>query len=84
MTRNEIETVCAERDFCSHTTHANDPLPAAVGDKVLEVVMADSLALNARERGEQLKRGLLEASELVRLYWRCAWPGSHVWNRDCG
>lgn len=60
VTSNEIEKVCAERDYCFYTTHVNDPLPAAVGDKVLEIVLRDDLIANSRSRGEQLKRGLLQ------------------------
>ncbi|KAK5938164.1 hypothetical protein PMZ80_009753 [Knufia obscura] len=58
VTSNEIERICAERDFCFYTTHVNDPLPAAVGDKVLEIVLRDKLVENARVRGKQLKAGL--------------------------
>jgi len=36
----------------------NDPLPAAVGLKVIEVVQRDRLAGRAAELGERLKRGL--------------------------
>lgn len=43
VTSTEIECVCAERDYCFYTTHVNDPLPAAVGDKVLEIVLRDGL-----------------------------------------
>lgn len=60
VTSAEIEQVCAERDYCFYTTHVNDPLPAAVGHKVLEVVLRDNLIENSRARGKQLKDGLLE------------------------
>ena len=41
VTSTEIERICAERDYCFYTTHVNDPLPAAVGDKVLEIVSGE-------------------------------------------
>lgn len=58
VTSSEIERVCAERDFCFYTTHVNDPLPAAVGDKVLEIVLRDNLVENSRTIGAQLHAGL--------------------------
>jgi 4-aminobutyrate aminotransferase-like enzyme len=50
----EIERVCIEREFCFYTTHINDPLPAAVGDKVLEIVVRDNLVENSRAMGKIL------------------------------
>ncbi|KAK0641388.1 pyridoxal phosphate-dependent transferase [Cercophora newfieldiana] len=58
VTSEEIERICAERDFCFYTTHVNDPLPAAVGDKVLEIVVRDNLVQHAKEMGEVLHAGL--------------------------
>ncbi len=55
---SEIERVCTEREFCFYTTHVNDPLPAAVGDKVLEIVVRDNLVEHAREVGKDLHAGL--------------------------
>jgi 2,2-dialkylglycine decarboxylase (pyruvate) len=55
----EIEDICYERGFLFYTTHASDPLPAAVGLKVLEVVVRDSLAERARILGDHLRDGLL-------------------------
>jgi 4-aminobutyrate aminotransferase-like enzyme len=51
VTNAEIERVCAERDYCFYTTHVNDPLPAAVGDKVLEIVVRDGLVAHSRAMG---------------------------------
>lgn len=65
VTSAEIERVCTERDFCFYTTHVNDPLPAAVGDKVLEIVLRDNLVENSRRMGELLREGL---EELQRRY----------------
>ncbi|KAK7424746.1 hypothetical protein QQX98_000324 [Neonectria punicea] len=60
VTGEEIERVCVERDYCFYTTHVNDPLPAAVGDKVLEIVMRDDLVTKSRKCGEILHNGLKE------------------------
>ncbi len=46
------------RDFLFYTTHVNDPLPAAVGLKVLEVVQRDGLAARAEVAGRRLAAGL--------------------------
>lgn len=54
ITSEEVERVCVGRDYCFYTTHVNDPLPAAVGDKVLEIVTRDGLVAAARERGAVL------------------------------
>ncbi|KAH7346848.1 pyridoxal phosphate-dependent transferase [Rhexocercosporidium sp. MPI-PUGE-AT-0058] len=62
----EIERGCKEAGFLWLTTHLNDPLTAAVGDKVLEIVERDDLCTAATERGEQLRNGLLK---LQQKYW---------------
>jgi 2,2-dialkylglycine decarboxylase (pyruvate) len=59
LTTPEIEERCHERGFLFYTTHASDPLPAAVGLKVLEIVVRDRLTERAREMGEYLRTGLL-------------------------
>lgn len=59
LTTAEIEETCHERGFMFYTTHASDPLPAAVGLKVLEIVVRDHLSERAREMGEHLRAGLL-------------------------
>lgn len=58
LTSNEINSVCAERDYLFYTTHINDPLPAAVGDKVLEIVFRDNLVERARHMSSVLQEGL--------------------------
>ncbi|KAI9654950.1 MAG: putative secondary metabolism biosynthetic enzyme [Bathelium mastoideum] len=65
-TTSEIERGCKEAGFLWLTTHLNDPLTAAVGNKVLEIVERDKMCLRAAERGEQLRNGLLELQE---KYW---------------
>ncbi|WWC69759.1 uncharacterized protein I206_103702 [Kwoniella pini CBS 10737] len=57
----EIERrVCNERGFFYYTTHLNDPLVCAVGAKVCEIVERDDFPAQARNKGEILKKGLLD------------------------
>lgn len=65
-TTAEVATACRDAGLLWLTTHLNDPLTAAVGCKVLEIVERDNIAQRAAERGEQLRQGLLE---LQRKYW---------------
>ena len=60
MTSEKIGDECATGGFLFYTTHVNDPLPAAVGLKVLEIVERDGLAARAASLGARLKKGLLE------------------------
>jgi len=59
LTTPEIEDICHERGFLFYTTHASDPLPAAVGLKVLEIAIRDKLTEQARTLGAHLRNGLL-------------------------
>ncbi|OQO14306.1 hypothetical protein B0A48_01182 [Cryoendolithus antarcticus] len=65
-TTSEIERGCTEAGFLWLTTHLNDPLTAAVGAKVLEIVKRDDYCRKAAERGGQLRAGLLKLQE---KYW---------------
>ncbi|MFC3693729.1 aspartate aminotransferase family protein [Chenggangzhangella methanolivorans] len=58
MTTQAIEQKAFERGFLFYTTHVSDPLPAAVGVTVLDVVARDGLVGQARMRGERLQGGL--------------------------
>ena len=69
MTSESIGRLCDERDFLFYTTHVNDPLPAAVGSKVLEIVQRDRLPMHAAKMGTRLKDGLLA------LQARYSWIG---------
>lgn len=60
LTTSEIEERAHERGFLFYTTHVSDPLPAAVGLAVLEVVARERLVERATEAGERLCNGLLE------------------------
>ncbi|CAM01930.1 2,2-dialkylglycine decarboxylase (pyruvate) [Saccharopolyspora erythraea NRRL 2338] len=60
LTSAEIEQQAHDRGFLFFTTHVNDPLPAAVGNTVLDVLIRDRLDLRARELGGRLRGGLDE------------------------
>ena len=59
MTTAEISEVADEKGFFFYTTHVNDPMPAAVGLKVLEIVLRDRLVERAQQAGDHLGRKLL-------------------------
>ncbi len=63
MTSAEIEQQAYEKGFLFYTTHVSDPLPAAVGVTVLDVIARDGLQQKAIERGQQLKDGLLSLQQ---------------------
>ncbi|OLN89345.1 2,2-dialkylglycine decarboxylase 2 [Colletotrichum chlorophyti] len=65
-TTAEIAQGCKDAGLLWLTTHLNDPLTAAVGNKVLEIVERDNVCQKAIERGEQLRAGLLK---LQQKYW---------------
>jgi 2,2-dialkylglycine decarboxylase (pyruvate) len=58
LTSDEVAAQADAREFLFYTTHVNDPLPAAVGLKVLEIVQRDALAERAKVVGAQLTAGL--------------------------
>jgi 2,2-dialkylglycine decarboxylase (pyruvate) len=58
MTSDAIAAEAEARDFLFYTTHVNDPLPAAVGLKVLEIVKRDGLPKRAEIAGARLAAGL--------------------------
>jgi 2,2-dialkylglycine decarboxylase (pyruvate) len=60
LTTDAIEEEAHERGFLFYTTHVSDPLPAAVGLKVIEVVVREQLAARAAEAGARLMAGLGE------------------------
>jgi len=63
MTTEKVSAVADDRKFFFYTTHVNDPLPAAVGLKVLEIVQRDRLAERAVVAGERLAAGLLRLKQ---------------------
>jgi 2,2-dialkylglycine decarboxylase (pyruvate) len=58
VTTAAIEDEAHARGFLFYTTHVSDPLPAAVGLKVLEVVERERLTERARVAGARLLDGL--------------------------
>jgi len=63
MTTDQISQTADDRGFLFYTTHVNDPLPAMVGLKVIEIVQRDGLAARAAELGDRLKWGLLSLKQ---------------------
>jgi len=60
VTSAEIERAAHDRGFLFFTTHVSDPLVAAVGNTVLDVLERDKLDLRAAESGRFLADGLRE------------------------
>ncbi|WP_233414865.1 aspartate aminotransferase family protein [Streptomyces sp. N35] len=63
VTSAEIEQEAYERGFLFFTTHVSDPLPAAVGTTVLDVLARDGLDARARSLGTYLRKGLEELAD---------------------
>ena len=63
VTSAEIEERAHELGYLFYTTHVSDPLPAAVGLLVLDVVEREGLVARANLMGERLKRGLADLME---------------------
>lgn len=63
MTSAAVEQRAFEKGFLFYTTHVSDPLPAAVGVTVLDVVAREGLIGRAVERGERLRNGLLSLQQ---------------------
>jgi 2,2-dialkylglycine decarboxylase (pyruvate) len=58
LTSAEIEQEAHDRGFLFFTTHVADPLPAAVGNTVLDVLQRDRLDERAQHLGGVLRHGL--------------------------
>ena len=63
VTSAEIEQEAHERGFLFYTTHVSDPLTAAVGNTVLDILERDGLDQQALKLGDHLRRGLLELQD---------------------
>ena len=63
MTTEAIEQRAHDKGFLFYTTHVSDPLVAAVGVTVLDVVARDNLVEQAKIRGERLRQGLLSLQQ---------------------
>ena len=60
VTTAEIERRAHERGFLFFTTHVSDPLVAAVGCTVLDVLEAEGMDARVRVLGDRLRAGLLD------------------------
>ena len=58
MTSRKIEETAHEKGFVFLTTHVSDPLPAAVGLTVLDIIEREGLMGRARTLGARLQSGL--------------------------
>lgn len=58
VTSNHIASVSQSNGYLFYTTHVNDPLPAAVGLKVLEIVVRDNMVARSRQSGAKLNDAL--------------------------
>ncbi len=63
LTTDEIEEQAHQAGFLFYTTHVSDPLPAAVGLKVVEIVLRERLAERAAAAGTRLRSGLRKLQE---------------------
>lgn len=63
VTSAEIEEKAHALGYLFYTTHVSDPLPAAVGLRVLDVVERDGLVARANVMSARLQRGLLDLME---------------------
>ncbi len=59
VTSAEIEAAAHERGYLFYTTHVSDPLVAAVGNTVLDVLERDGMDAVVRAKGDLLRAGLL-------------------------
>src|SRR2546421_7921400 len=60
LTSSEIEEQCYSKGFVHVTSHVSDPLPAAAGLAVIEVIEQERLVERARVMGEYLLKRLHE------------------------
>ncbi len=63
FTSSAIESDCYSKGFMHVTSHVSDPLPAAVGLAVIEVIEEEGLVEQAKLRGEYLLARLHELQE---------------------
>lgn len=63
MTTAAIEEKAHERGYLFYTTHVSDPLPAAVGLTVLDVVAEEGLVDKARRSGDLLRQEFLSLQQ---------------------
>ncbi|GAB3288739.1 aspartate aminotransferase family protein [Parasphingorhabdus pacifica] len=64
ITSAEIEDRCADNGFMHLTTHVSDPMPAAAGVAVLEVIEEENLVERSAQMGEYLTAQLHKLQDL--------------------
>lgn len=67
ITTDEIEQKSHDAGFWFYTSHLNEPLPAAVGLAVLDVIAEEKLVDAARDKGAYLKQGLLALKDRYEI-----------------
>ena len=65
LTTSTIETDCYTKGFVHVTSHVSDPLPAAAGLAVIEVIEEEHLVEQAKQRGAYLLARLQERHEQI-------------------
>jgi 2,2-dialkylglycine decarboxylase (pyruvate) len=60
FTSSAIESDCYDKGFMHVTSHVSDPLPAAAGLAVINVIEEEGLVEQAEQRGNYLMTGLIE------------------------
>ncbi len=73
VTSAEIEQTARDRGYLFFTTHVSDPLVAAVGNTVLDVLQRDDMTAVVAQRGAQLRAGLLDIQRPARGRRRRPW-----------
>jgi 2,2-dialkylglycine decarboxylase (pyruvate) len=75
VTSPAIEEAAHERGFLFYTTHVNDPLPAVVGLKVIEILLRDAMAERVQAAGARLPAGWTPSCSAIRMWATCAGAG---------
>lgn len=63
VTSKEIEEDCYNKGFINVTSHISDPLPAKVGLAMIDILVNEQMAINAKIQGEYLKKQLQELQQ---------------------
>ncbi len=63
VTSKHIEEDCHSKGFFNVTSHISDPLPAKVGLAMIDILINEKMAENARKQGSYLKQQLLELQQ---------------------
>ena len=63
VTSKEIEEACYKKGFVNITSHISDPLPAAIGLAMIDLLIQDQMAKKAELQGAYLKNQLIALQE---------------------